>query len=185
MKLKARVVPPTGQRDDLIIALREDGNPVEVTKSGILFVTLLKAMTREGMFYVPDQIRGMEYEILFNVTEGMPSQGISSVICGATTAKPLKPYRIDLKSSLVRFNVPKSLALVEIDSERSTIVTKYEMRQDGDFIGVDISDIYVGPLSKAGLYTPPAKAALMKLEGREPGPCYYYPEALPFFDSFR
>lgn len=170
-------------------SLKKEGFNFERTRGNNLFVVLEPGITRPDMFYLPDQVRHSKYDIWIKAEEGLPYDGKASVICGVQTGKPLRPYwlqtnRFDGKVFVAHFNVPMSVARVEVDSQSSLTVDTYTVRQEESFISLDKTRVREGDVSNAGKYRPAAKAALMKAQGKE-GVCYYLPKALDFFQAFR
>ncbi len=170
-------------------SLKKEGFIFERTKGNNVFVVLEPGITRPDMFYLPEQVRQSDYDIWIKTEEGLPYDGKASVICGVQTGKPLRPYwlqtdRFDGKVFAAHFNVPLSVARVEVDSQSCFTADTYTVRQEESFISLDRTRVGEGDIVNAGKYLPAAKAALMKVRGKE-GVCYYLPNALDFFQAFK
>ncbi|MDD4409026.1 MAG: hypothetical protein PHW52_00030 [Candidatus Pacebacteria bacterium] len=190
MILRAKInLSDPEERQEMISILKKDGNIVETSRrDSSVFVTLTKGITRSDAFYIPEQIQEMAYEIMLKTEEMLPYEGIASVVCGAKSAKPLRPYwlqkdQVNDQIFAAHFNVPKSVAFVNASSAGIEVILCEVLEGDG-FASLKTTTPFKGDAGEAGQYCPPAKAALMKLRGQE-GVCYYAPKALDFFDAFR
>jgi hypothetical protein len=187
MLIKAKVFfSSEEEKQETISILLRNGEIVESSKkNNFLFVTLTKSIVDGNKYYIPEEIQGYEYDLIFKAEEVLPVNGISSVVCGKR-GRPLRPFFVERDKMnntpyAAHFNVLGSVGVVELSSEVS--VRLFEIKRDGkDLVGVDVSNPYNGDISHAGSYLPAAKAAALKNSGKM-GVCYYDPQAREFYES--